>query len=524
MDFYLGLTGLPGTGKEAVSKLIAAELAAHGVHTLHYSLSGPIAVELQRRGLPPDREQYRTVANEVRANLGNGAWATRIAREIRETLAAAEWSDVFVMIDGVRNPAEIAVFKTLWGSRFQLLAVSAPEDVRRRNLTVRSSPKDAAVIGHLAAAPHSPGADSPPANGSRPDPAAPDPGGADLSALAPVLTAEMGVGQPQHGTNVLACIELAGWKIDNAEYDPAMRSLRGEVRDLVEHRVLPLYRSALAPAPASVLAPAAPRSSSEGAARVLVVESDPAWQAQLAALLAEEGCAVEFAADYAAASHKLLAQPVRRPYHLLTVDLHLPAAADGDADGETGGYGLLESLHYFDRSLPTILVSAGADVAQVGRAFRDFDVRDCFGKGDFAPRAFRSRVRSLLQSPFYAVATLEAGAGGYLLQGQACTLSIRIQRDAPVHRPPLGDVRTLLRPCLPDEWPVGVTLTSPDLRIEFQPGPSQQLAVPANCLAEPLLYTLTPLSAGNGRLELEFHQPGQFVDRLAFNVAVRAEN
>ena len=152
MDFYLGLTGLPGTGKEAVSKLIAAELAALGIQTLHYSLSGPIAVELERRGLPPDREQYRFVANELRANLGNGAWAARTACEIQETLAATEWNECFIMIDGVRNPAEIAVFKQLWGSRFHLLAVSAPEDVRRRNLTARSSPKDAAVLGTLASA------------------------------------------------------------------------------------------------------------------------------------------------------------------------------------------------------------------------------------------------------------------------------------------------------------------------------------------------------------------------------------
>ena len=509
MDFYLGLTGLPGTGKEAVSKLITAELAAHGIGTLHYSLSGPITLELQRRGLPPDREQMRAVANEVRANLGNGAWAARIAREIRETLAVSTWANVFVMIDGVRNPAEVAVFKQLWGSRFHLLAVNAPETVRRRNLTARSSPKDAAVLGHLATAT------------------------ADSAAIAPVLTAEMGIGQPQHGTNVLACIDLADWTLDNTEHDPTMNALRGQVRDLVERLVLPLYGDTAGAAGAHA-------SGSDGAAsvrerpRVLVVESDPAWQAQLRALLEQEGCAVEFAADYAAASAKLLAQPLRHPYHLLTVDLHLPHGAAtgaatgaangaGEQHGNAAGFDLLQSLHYFDRSLPTILVADALDAAQIGQAFRDFDVRDVLSKQQFAAPAFRSRVRTLLQAPFYVVATVEAGAADYLLVGQPCTLSIRIQRDAPPHQPPLGAMGALTRPCTADDWPLAVTAGSPDLHLEVQPGHDQSFAIPANYLAEPLVYTITPRSAGNGRLELQFHQPGQFVEWLAFNVAVRVD-
>lgn len=508
MDFYLGLTGLPGTGKEAVSKLIASELAALGIQTLHYSLSGPIAVELQRRGLPPDREQYRAVANELRANLGNGAWAARTAREIHETLAAAEWRDIFIMIDGVRNPAEVAVFKELWGSRFHLLAVSAPEEVRRRNLTARSSPKDAAVLGHLAApAAGSAGADAP---------------GTDSSALAPVLTAEMGIGQPQHGTNVLACIELADWTLENAEHDASMTALRAAVRSLVERLVLPLYGGAHREHVAAAIS--AQRSEAVGCA--LVVESDGAWQARLADLLEQEGCIVEFAADYAAASQKLLAQPLRHPYHLLVVDLHLPGAgqngAHKPADG-AAGFDLLESLHYFDRSLPTILVAAEAGAAQVSQAFRDFDVRDYFAKQTFAPQLFRSRVRSLLQSPYYVVAALDAGAADYLVIGRPYRLAVRVQRDAPPHKPLLGEVLALLRPCTAHDWPIQVVFNSPALPVAVQPSAQQQFSIPANCLIEPISFTITPLATGHGRLELEFHQPGQFVDRIAFNTAVRVE-
>jgi hypothetical protein len=70
---------------------------------------------------------------------------------------------------------------------------------------------------------------------------------------------------------------------------------------------------------------------------------------------------------------------------------------------------------------------------------------------------------------------------------------------------------------------LAVTVGSPDLRFQLQPGPDQQLVVPANYLAEPLVYTVTSLTAGNGHLEIQFHQPGQFVEWLSFNVAVRVD-
>jgi hypothetical protein len=159
----------------------------------------------------------------------------------------------------------------------------------------------------------------------------------------------------------------------------------------------------------------------------------------------------------------------------------------------------------------------------VGQAFRDFGVRDCYAKQSFTAQAFRSRVRSLLQTPFYVLATLEAGAADYLLLEHPYLLSIRIQRDPPLHKPPLGEVRELSRPCTAGDWPVAVAVSSPDLRLLLQPGPDQPLTVPANYLAEPLVYSITPLSAGNGRLEIQFHQPGQFVEWLAFNVAVRVD-
>lgn len=499
MDFYLGLTGLPGTGKEAVSRLITEELAAHGIRTLHYTLSGPISLELKRRGLPPDREQFRTVANEVRANLGNGAWATRTAREAHEVLATSDWTDVFVMIDGVRNPAESAIFKQLWGSRFHLLAVDAPEDVRRRNLTARSSPKDAAVLSHLANA------------------------SADSAAIAPVLTAEMGIGQPQHGTNVVACIELADWTLVNAEHDPAMRALRAEVRGFVEGRILPMFHRRAGSAVGDHRRPAAvPAARMLDAPRVLIVESDPAWQERLAALLEEEGCTVEIAASYAAASQALLAHPSRQPYQLITVDLHLTS---GETAAETahdsGGFGLLQSLYYFDCTLPSIVVSDHVTADQVSRAFRDLGVRDCYPKASFAGGAFQACIRRLLQTQYFAVAAVESGADEYLVVDRPCTLSVRIQRDAPVHHPLLGGVCALQRPCGSADWPTEVTVTSPDLALELRPGANQQLAVPANFLAEPLIYDLTPLTSGNGQLALEFHAPGRYVSRLTINVAVR---
>ena len=268
-------------------------------------------------------------------------------------------------------------------------------------------------------------------------------------------------------------------------------------------------------------APGSDRGS-VGGPRALVVESDPIWQARLAELLASEGCTADFATTYAEASRKLLAQPARHPYQLLTVDLYLPPAAGGSGRS-AAGYDLLESLYYFDRTLPTMIVSAEAGAEEISRAFRDFGVRDFQAKAGFAPQAVRARVRELLQTPFYVVAALETGPTDYLVLGQPCTLSLRIQRDAPLHLPPLGAVRCLLRPPTAAEWPITVVVNSPDLPLDVQPAASQLLRVPAGFLAPPLTCTLIPLAAGNGRIELEFHQPGQFVDRLALDVSARAE-
>ena len=148
-------------------------------------------------------------------------------------------------------------------------------------------------------------------------------------------------------------------------------------------------------------------------------------------------------------------------------------------------------------------------------------MRDYYSKQRFAPHAFRARVRTLLLSPFYVVAAIEANAAAELRVGSPYTLSLRVQPEAPPQRPRLGNVLCLQRPTTAKDWPLAVVATAADLRIDWQPGAEQLLSVPADSLAAPLTYTLTPLAPGSGRLEIEFHQPGRYVERLAFNVSAR---
>lgn len=212
MELFLGITGLPGSGKETVAKLMTSELKKRSIHVIHRSLSEAIDAELRRRSLPPYRVYQRTVANEFREKLGFGVWAQRIASEIRETLEYGDWDKVLVIFDGIRNTGEVDFLEKLWGSRFVLLAVDASREVIEKNLRKRSASKDASVLADSTS---------------------------DL--MTPLLTPELGVGEPGHGVDVPACMALADWTIENKEWDESLIPLRDKVRQFINEFILPLY-------------------------------------------------------------------------------------------------------------------------------------------------------------------------------------------------------------------------------------------------------------------------------------------
>jgi dephospho-CoA kinase len=124
MTLVLGITGPNAAGKGEVSGI----LAARGFAT--HSLSDVVREEAAARGLPPEREHLIRIGTELRREGGAGVLAQRLMPKIGAR-------DV---VDSIRNPAEVAVLRTL--PRFVLLGVEAEPRLRFERSRHRARPGD----------------------------------------------------------------------------------------------------------------------------------------------------------------------------------------------------------------------------------------------------------------------------------------------------------------------------------------------------------------------------------------------
>jgi dephospho-CoA kinase len=124
----VGLTGPNAAGKGEVA--VYLRTLGFAVH----SLSDIVREEAAARGLPPGREQLIRTGNELRRTGGPGILAERI-------LSRLEDRDV---VDSIRNPAEVAVLRSIRG--FLLLGVDAPARMRFERSLSRSRPGDPATF------------------------------------------------------------------------------------------------------------------------------------------------------------------------------------------------------------------------------------------------------------------------------------------------------------------------------------------------------------------------------------------
>jgi dephospho-CoA kinase len=123
----IGITGTDGAGKgTAVNHLKQKGFT-------HYSSRDFIVAEIERQGLPIDRNQMRLTANELRAKYGN-EFVIKQAYE-KATAEGAEQ----VVIESVRALAEAEYLKTHGGI---LLAIDADAKLRYERVQARRSATD----------------------------------------------------------------------------------------------------------------------------------------------------------------------------------------------------------------------------------------------------------------------------------------------------------------------------------------------------------------------------------------------
>ncbi len=124
----IGLTGSLAAGKEVVSDFFKEK------NFVYFSLSQEVRSVAKERGIELTRKNLQDLGNELRETEGIGVLAKRILNKIKEN------SNPNIIVDGIRNPAEIDVLKEL--NNFFLIAVDAPKKIRFDRFVKRNRESD----------------------------------------------------------------------------------------------------------------------------------------------------------------------------------------------------------------------------------------------------------------------------------------------------------------------------------------------------------------------------------------------
>jgi dephospho-CoA kinase len=184
---FVGITGLPGAGKGAFVDLLVPQLAERGYESRYYSLSDELRAEARRRGLPVERPVLRRIANELREERGGGVLSLLVLAQVRKDLVRiAPGTRLVVMIDAIRNPEEVETLREELGSAFVLVGVEAPLDLLVARIAARARFDEPEAVVH------------------------------EREAARRMIQGEAGKGEPAHGHNIAACVEMADWRVDNS--------------------------------------------------------------------------------------------------------------------------------------------------------------------------------------------------------------------------------------------------------------------------------------------------------------------
>lgn len=122
----IGITGHPGSGKDAAAEYFVS----HGFRLMS---GGDFVREIMRKeGLPTDREHVHEFFKKMRSIHGNVYPAHEIVKNITGNTVTS----------GIRNMAEVNIFRKEFGKDFILLAIDAPLEMRYERVRNRSREGD----------------------------------------------------------------------------------------------------------------------------------------------------------------------------------------------------------------------------------------------------------------------------------------------------------------------------------------------------------------------------------------------
>jgi dephospho-CoA kinase len=134
----IAFTGMPASGKSEAVQLAKDK----GIPVIR--MGDLVWEETKRQGKPLNDKNVGSVANSMRKKHGMDIWAKRTVEKIHSLKKS-----LLLVIDGVRNMEEIEYFKKDLGLDFFVIAIDAPDELRRKRAIARGRTDDSKDLKDL---------------------------------------------------------------------------------------------------------------------------------------------------------------------------------------------------------------------------------------------------------------------------------------------------------------------------------------------------------------------------------------
>ncbi len=134
----IAFTGMPASGKSEAVQLAKDK----GIPVIR--MGDLVWEETKRQGKQLNDKNVGSVANNMRKEFGMDVWAKRTVEKIHSLKKAP-----YLVIDGVRNLEEIEYFKKELGLDFFVVAIDAPDELRRKRAISRGRTDDSTDLKDL---------------------------------------------------------------------------------------------------------------------------------------------------------------------------------------------------------------------------------------------------------------------------------------------------------------------------------------------------------------------------------------